>query len=129
MRKKWTPEEDQIIIDSRNAGLKYKQIVPLLPDRNLRTISVRGHKITDTKSREYWSEEDRDNLKVLVQENVDYKDIAYILERTYIAVKTQASLLMKAGELDYRAGSSRVWKGLRRENFPELTDEEFQSIS
>ena len=110
----------------------YKDIVPLLPDRNLRTISVRGHKIMQTKPKIPWSEEEIEYLIELMEEGkVAYINMVPIFNRTYIAIKSQGSLLIRAGKVCRRGSISidKEWLGLNRADFPDLTDEEFESIS
>ena len=131
MRKKWTPEEDQIIIDARNAGLQYKQIVPLLPDRNLRTISVRGASICPTKSLKPWTEEETLKFLDLVAENLSYEEIAKVLDRTYIAVKSKGSVCIKEGLMEYRERAGRTYspaKEPERKNFSDLNQDEYNFV-
>lgn len=130
-RAKWTTEEDNILIEAKNNGLTYKEIVPLLPNRTFRSISVRGSEICpNIKANFRWTEEDEEKLIVLRQNSIPYDECAKILNRSLSAVKTKGYYLIKAGQLeshqerydDMLAGNielipSNVWKRLEEEGY------------
>lgn len=95
MRKLWTTEENDLIKLMKGQGMTYQQMVPLLPDRNLRTISVQGAKLCPpSKSPKAWSKEEEEQLIQLRAEGVPYKEISEIMGRSYSAVKTKGSYII-----------------------------------
>lgn len=106
MRKLWTDEENELIRKMRAQGFTYKQMVPYFPDRNLRTISVQANKLLEpTRTLKPWSTEEEEQLIALRSSGTGYKDIAEIMGRSYSAVKTKGSYLLKT---EYSRSSAKM---------------------
>lgn len=101
MNKRWTDEENAIIIQSRQEGKTYKQMMELLSDRSLRAISVQGNKLTPSSRPQLkmWTEAEELELIRLREIGTPYPEIAEILGRTYIAVKSKGSNLICDGSM------------------------------
>jgi hypothetical protein len=106
MRKLWTEEENDLIISMKTQGFTYPEMVPHLPDRNLRTIAVQANKLCPSKGHVPWSIEEEELLLKLKEEGLPYKEISAIIGRSYSAVKTKGSYLLsgtqsKRDKLEY----------------------------
>jgi hypothetical protein len=127
MRKLWTTEEDDKIKLMRSQGMTYPQMVPHLPDRNLRTISVRANKILPpVKSMKAWTQEEEDQLVQLREDKVPYKEIAEIMGRSYSSVKTKGSALITSKSP--RPASKTYMEEKKQVAFQELTELEAEFI-
>lgn len=95
--KYWEPHEDAVLMEKREAGVDYKEIVPFLPGRSTSAArnrhTVLKHLQGDAGARhnngKRWSSEERKRvIDMVLVDGLPFKDIAKILGRTYESIQT-----------------------------------------
>lgn len=103
MAKRWTPEEKQILINNRNAGIPYSEIPLDRPISSMKTIAANLMKeglITNPHEHyKSWTEAEDLQLIQLRNENTPYKEIERILGRGPNSVRKRATILSNKGML------------------------------
>ncbi len=94
----WTEEENNIIIRAKASGLKYKEMLELLPNRALRSIAVQGAKLSENKTYSVWTQEQIISLINCRLRGLQYKDCTEIVGRSVHSLKTKGAELLKMAQ-------------------------------
>lgn len=86
MAKRWTQEEDELLLKLREEGFTYREIAARLPDRSETATKNRLATIAPTNLRRRWTEEEKQRAFTLREEGHSSKYIAKQLGRTPAAV-------------------------------------------
>lgn len=88
MAKRWTKEEDDLILKLRKEGYTTREMTLFIKDRSYAAIRTRVATIaTDNKNRP-WTEEEKELVLRLKSENKPNKYIARVVDRTPRAIAT-----------------------------------------
>lgn len=88
MAKRWTQEEDELILKLRKEGYTAREMTLFIKDRSYAAIRTRVAAIsTDNKNR-VWTEEEKELVLRLKAENKPNKYIAKAVDRTPRAIAT-----------------------------------------
>lgn len=88
MARRWSEDEDALLLKMRNEGFSTREIAQRLRDRTHGAIRARLSTISTTNLNRLWSEDDIKTLFTLREEGFSLKYIAKLLGRTYTAVST-----------------------------------------
>jgi DNA-binding NarL/FixJ family response regulator len=86
LAKRWSPEEDELIIKLRNEGFSAKEIAVRLKSRTYTSVRTRLAKIAVDNLKRPWTEEEKAEALELKSQGQPNKFIAYKLGRTVAAV-------------------------------------------
>jgi transposase-like protein len=115
--EKWQPSEDTVLVEKRDAGLQWENIVPSLPGRSCHAASLRYGILkrgkSDTASlsnqRKRWPPEERQRaLEMMVVDRLPIRNVAKSLGRTYRAVQ---QMWQKHGPKALPAASVEDYRG------------------
>jgi len=93
MAKRWTPEEDELLLQLRKEGFTTKEMT-LRVERSEGSIRMRLAKIATDNLKKPWTQEEKDLAVQLKREGKSNKHIAYTLGRSNQAI---SSLLHRLG--------------------------------
>lgn len=92
--RKWTSKEDETIKNLRDAGKKNYYIAMVL-DRSIDMVNQRIAKLGLSIDKNEWTREECEQLMFMRRQNIPYKDIAIILERTWTSCSKKHGELMR----------------------------------
>lgn len=87
MAKRWTKEEDELILKLRAEGFTSKEMVSRLEGRTHGSIRMRLTTISEDNLRKPWTDEEKEKAIELKKKGRTYKHIALQLDRTVFAVQ------------------------------------------
>ena len=71
---KWSPENDKILIKTREQGFNFKQIAPMhFPEKSARACMKRHAQPTDQEKKEKKEKEENDELELVVMAYVEVR--------------------------------------------------------
>ena len=88
MAKRWTEEEDQLLLKLRDEGYTAREMVLRLEGRSHGSIRVRLASISKDSLRKPWTDEDKEKALELKKLGRSNKHIAIQLDRTVYAVQS-----------------------------------------
>lgn len=88
MAKRWTKEEDELLLKLREEGFTSREMALRLPGRTDSAIRMRLSAIATDKMNRTWTEEEKELAQQLKQEGRTVKHIAYKLGRSTNAVSS-----------------------------------------
>ena len=91
MAKRWTPEEDALMLKMREEGYTSKEIASALPERTYAAVRTRLASIAPDNRNRPWTEEEKQLVFQLKSEGKSNKLIARALDRTQGAVASFVS--------------------------------------
>lgn len=97
--KRWTQEEEQILLEGRRLGKTYKQIVSDLPGRSEKSLSLKYRTLEGADLRNYWTDAEDVKLTELYEQGLTAKQISIELSRPLEGLKTRISSKIKTGDL------------------------------
>ena len=142
VKVRYTPEEDNLLLALRREGKTFKEIADYFPKRSQGSLTNRHLALARPTEkgdiRRKWTSDDIADLKQALDRKLTWAEISKLLNRSEIAVKRQAYLMRKAGQLDQGArathansltpaelelirtkrGEGVVWKEIVRQFFP-----------
>lgn len=132
MAKRWTPEEKQILIDSRNKGIPYTDIPLSRPISSMKTIAARLMKEGKIKnSHEHykpWTEAEDLQLIELRNQDIPYKEIERILGRGPNSVRKRATILSGKGHMRLREHPTSTFNRCPEKESKSWTDKELLEL-
>ena len=91
MAKRWSPEEDELIIRLRNEGLTAREIAVRLARSE---VAVQARLSSKAKKQTLWTPEEEARLLELKQLGVPHRQIAYELKRTKRSIDNKVAKLL-----------------------------------
>ena len=91
MAKRWTEEEDAMMLKLRNEGLTGREITAMMPERTYSAVRTRLAVITSDNLNRPWTEEEKALVLKLKSENKSNKYIAKAVDRTASAISSFVS--------------------------------------
>jgi hypothetical protein len=88
--RRWTKEEDEIILDYANKGFTYKEISPIV-NRTVPAINIRLRHLGFTKITD-WSKEEIELLRIYTNKGLSYIEISQKINRTLSAIERQCHI-------------------------------------
>lgn len=86
MAKRWTPEEDELLLKLRKDGLSAREMTVYIKDRTYAAIRTRIAAIATDNLNRPWTEEEKAKVLELKSQNFNNKYIAKVVDRTPRAV-------------------------------------------
>jgi len=86
--KRWSPEEDELLLKLREEGFTGKEIALRLPERSYASVRMRLSQIAKDNQKRPWTEEEKALAIQLKSEKRTIKHIAYTLGRSEAAVSS-----------------------------------------
>lgn len=86
MAKRWTPEEDELLLKLRKDGLSAREMTVYIRDRTYAAIRTRIAAIATDNLNRPWTEEEKAKVLELKSQNFNNKYIAKVVDRTPRAV-------------------------------------------
>jgi DNA-binding NarL/FixJ family response regulator len=86
MAKRWTPEEDELLLKLRSEGFTAKEMTVHLRDRTYAAIRTRIAAIAPDNKNRPWTEEEKELVFQMKAEGKSNKQIARAIDRTLGAV-------------------------------------------
>ena len=91
MAKRWTPEEDELLLKLRQEGFTAKEMTTQLRDRTHAAIRARLHMLAPDNLNRPWTEEEKALVFEMKSQNISNKRIAIAIDRTPRAVASFVS--------------------------------------
>lgn len=88
MAKRWTPEEDALMLKMREEGYTAREIAAALPERTYAAVRTRIASIAPDNRNRPWTEEEKQLVYKMKAEGKSNKVIARALDRTQGAVSS-----------------------------------------
>jgi transposase-like protein len=89
MAKRWSPEEDELLLKLRQEGFSSKEIAIRLPERSYASVRMRLSQIATDNQKRPWTEEEKElAIELRYKERKPIKHIARTLNRTEAAVSS-----------------------------------------
>lgn len=101
MAKRWTEQEDQLILKLREEGFTAREVTLRLEGRSEGAVKMRLSLLAPDKMNKTWTEDEKILAQQLRAEGRSVKHIAYKLERTTRAV---SSYFYKLDKADHTSG-------------------------
>lgn len=86
MARRWTPEEDELLLKLRKDGLSAREMTVYIKDRTYAAIRTRIAAIATDNLNRPWTEEEKAKVLELKSQNFNNKYIAKVVDRTPRAV-------------------------------------------
>jgi len=99
--KRWTQEEDELILKLRDEGYTAKEITLRLPGRTYAAVRTRVAAISTDNKNKPWTEEEKQLVFQLKSEGIPNKSIARRIGRTDRAVTSFVSKYWHNGQIPY----------------------------
>lgn len=88
MAKRWTPEEDELLLKLRNEGFTAKEMTTQLRERTYAAIRTRIAAIAPDNKNRPWTDEEKQLVYQMKAEGKSNKQIARAIDRTLGAVSS-----------------------------------------
>jgi len=88
MAKRWTPEEDELLLKLRNEGFTAKEMTTQLRERTYAAIRTRIAAIAPDNNNRPWTDEEKQLVYQMKAEGKSNKQIARAIDRTLGAVSS-----------------------------------------
>lgn len=88
MARRWTEEEDALLLKLRSEGFTAKEMVPRLEDRTYAAIRTRISAIAPDNKNRPWTDEEKQLVYKMKAEGKSNKQIARTIDRTLGAVSS-----------------------------------------
>lgn len=98
MAKRWTTEEDELMLRLRSEGFSAREITTRLPGRTYAGVRTRLASLAPDNLKRPWTQEDKDLLAQLKSEGKSNKVISKIMDRTPRAIASYVSRYWHNGE-------------------------------
>lgn len=105
MAKRWTAEEEELILKLRSEGFSSREISYQLPDRTYAAVRARLAVIATDNLNRTWTEKEKELLGQMKSEGKTNKMIARALNRTPKAIATYVSRYWHSSENHTSAAS------------------------
>lgn len=86
MAKRWTPEEDELLLKLRNEGFTAREMTAYVKERTYAAIRTRIATIAPDNKNRPWTEEEKQTVYKMKAEGKSNKQIARAIDRTLGAV-------------------------------------------